>query len=628
MSAEANQHPRKLEAAVKDGRGKVLVAVTALALLVMFFARIDDWLYKNETFNNLAMGLNVAADHPSLVALRDAAMANCETSAAGDVGDCRKYQIVITQNLFFGEAIQSLFGWRLAKTYGERPWLSDVHRAVISALLTSCAVMIALWLAFTVALPAAERTVVSAVTLVLILLGYFRDDPTLILPDPFDAGTQAWEGPALVAVVAAIVLALPRARAPLAALSDRALAAMPAIRSRPWVALIGLLLVQMILPAAGTAVVQVLSLGVLALLLATYLRDRALDPGALLIFVCLLFILISGDRSILPRKFEVPRNEVFLVFGAYLAYAAARPRGALVWALPAIGVFHPSVAMLSSLALALAEGLICVRRRKVTRVLVSALITLAIGLALMRLFDGNLVGLTGAALVDVIAMMLAEPWRLASLLAVLALVGVLTLRPLLSSDPSNDALALAGLLAMQALAASTIADVINRVDPAFASTPGYFLFANLPGYLNRGITFGAVLVLAVWLLGREGAPEAPGQRAAHDPARLWRFTGQVVAILIVIGVAKVDLTVKSLVYAAGRNLVVDVVQQRLDANWCRYLSAAQGNDDHYVLSAVNPVNGPEIYFSVLKLKARIVAGVHDPARMTIGLPPPEAGGCG
>jgi len=600
-------------------RGSWLLWVAAAALVALFLARVDDWLYKNETFNNLAMGFDVAPGRPALVALSEAALANCEEHPVEDLKHCYLFQNIITQNLYFAEPIQAFFGSLLARGYGETPWLLAVHRAAVWAQITTAVLAVALWLLFTAALPAAYRALVSAATLILVMMGYLRrGDLTFVLPDPIASGVQAWEAPAMIALVVVMLWVVPRAAG--------LLAWPPAARSlrllggdrRSWLLLAVMILVQMALPSPLQPIVQAAALALLFLLLVREVKDSTVDPRCLLIAVFLLLVLVSGDGSVLLRKLEVPRYAAFLVFGAAMAYIAVWPRGRLILLLPVIVVFHASVSALCGLALVCAELPILLVRRKLSPAMIAGLLTFGCGIVVTFGFETDLLGISGEALHRLADLMWAQPWRLASLIVILALIAALTLWPLLSRNPENDDLVRVGILTLQAIVFSMTSSLFLEFDPALRAAPGYYTLVLTGSHLNPGLTFGASLSLIVFIgrhHGRFGLTAGADRQGAYD---VGPFLRKATVLMLLIGIAILNFKPRPFLIDSVNNLVIYAVLERIHPDWCQNLQDASGFDDHYVLSVEQPTNGPENYFSVLKLKTRIAAGVHDPDRMTIG----------
>jgi hypothetical protein len=612
-----------------SGRPRIstLVWIAASILLALYFARIDDWLFKNETFNNLAMGFDVAPDHPGLVALSEAGLANCEKNPVADLNHCHLYQGIITQNLYFAEPIQAFFGSFLAHGYGETPWMLAVHRVTVWSQITTALLAVALWLLFTVALPRAYGAIVSAATLALVLMGYFRrGDLTFVLPDPIADGVQAWEGLAMVAVIAVVFLVVPRAGILLASRPAAWASNLLKGNWRTWSLLGAMILIQMLLPLVLKPIVQGAALALLFLLLVRDVKEPSIGPRYLLIAVVLLLVLVSGDGSILLHKLEVPRYSAFLVFGAAMAYVSIRPRGRLILALPAVAVFHASVSALLGLALVCAELPIVLVRRRISPALVAGLLTFGCGLMITFGFQTNLLGISWEALLHLAEIAWHQPWRLLSFVLVLSLIAALTLWPLFSRDPDNDDLVRIGILTLQILVFSTITSLLLESDPALRAMPGYYTLVLTATHLNPGLAFGASLSLLVFLgrkCGEIGALKVSERPREKNSAS---FLRRVTVLLLLVGITNLNFKPRPFLIDTVYNIVAYALLERIQPTWCRYLQDASRNDDHYVLSVEEPTNGPENYFSVLKLKTRIATGAFNPEQMTIGTAPDLSSG--
>lgn len=622
---------------------KLAALVTLLAvvtLLVVYLARIDDWLQKNEVFNALAMGLNVNADHPSLVALRDAGIENCKMHPGEDLNHCIEYQQVITQKLYFAQPIQGLFGVRLAASYGQSQWLLEVHRSAIWSQLSSALLAVFLWLVFTLALPPPYRAVTALTTSVLVLIGYLRrGDITFVLPDPIESGVQVWEGPALIVLAAVTILLVPRIPAGLGERAAGLITRVLGLAGRWWLPLVALILLEMLVPSPVKPVVQAIGL---VLLFSFLIRETAgprSDAMSFLLIAFLLLILISGDGSILLRKLEVQRYSAFLVFGAYFAYITLRPRGRLVWALPILIVFHASVSALLGLALVCAELPVALRRRRMSPVLLAGLVTFAGGMLVTAASETDLLGIDLDSVVHVAGLFWDQPWRLVSQIAVLALIGVLTLWPLGSQDPRSDGLVRIGILIMEIVVTINIRYVVLELDPALRVQPGYFSLTHTATHLNPGLAFGASLALMAMLWKQQDAAEVSANGPSNDGTKLSLFLKQAMILLLLIGIVKVNFKTRLFVIDSVYNVVAYAGLEVIHPNWCRYLLEVSGDDDRYLLSTVKPTSGTENYFSRLKLKTRIVNGIHDPQQVTVlpalprdpsepDAPPAQAGGTG
>jgi hypothetical protein len=602
-----------------------LILATCI-LLVFVLARTDDWLYRNEVFSWLSSGIQFEANDPSLLAFRDAAIDNCRNVQDEAISVCRDYQSTFLDSMHFFRPLHGFFGARLLDTYGEGPWLEDLHRAAMWPHLLGGLLAVGLWLLFVVCLPPGLRNLVATLTLLLIVLGYYRDEPTVILPDPFADGVQAWEVAAL-AVIAAAILFGGRLYERFVLYGGLGLPEKIAQhRTRVLQAFLLVLLVNLALPPIGAAVAQLVAFAALLVAIWWLVSEEDVSPlmaGAILV---LLFIMVSGDHHFLLRKLEVSRKQLYLVFGVYLTYAAVRPRGVLVYLLPAFAILHVPATALFGLALFLAELPLCLRRLRITPLLVVSAVSFAGWHFYMQSTQTNLVDQSNLAVSHIASMVLDSP-RLWPTVLVLALMAAVSLWPLLQRDDRWDHVARCGVLAMQGLGASFISFAILDADPGLRLAAGYFEFANLQKYLGPPVAFGVVLGLSV-VLYQMFAQDGGAETEQRDVAGFgWRRIAPIVAVVLLMGVAKIDLVPRFLVFDALRNTVVYVALGEVHPKWCRFLAQAAGFDDHYVLSARKPTSGVENAFSALKLKLRTAAGVHDPEQMRVTAAEAREDGC-
>lgn len=74
----------------------LIPVIVAGLLAASIFSFLDKWLWSNEVFNNLAMGLYYEKDEPALVRLKAEAIGYCDEFAPIDTKQsCRIYQNAI-----------------------------------------------------------------------------------------------------------------------------------------------------------------------------------------------------------------------------------------------------------------------------------------------------------------------------------------------------------------------------------------------------------------------------------------------------------------------------------------------------------------------------------------------------
>lgn len=605
---------------------KHIYVIAAVLLLVFIFARLDNWLFTNEVFAWMQAGVQPSDGESSLLTYREAAVENCNLERQKPLSVCYAYQSTFLGHGFLLHPIHQFFGTGLLSGYGERPWLDDLQSAAIGSVVVGGALAVALWLLLVRSLPRELRMAAAVLSLLLLVLGYYRDEPSLVLPDPFAGGVRSWEVAVLLVVAAATLFGqrmaghlLPGGISGLAEWID-------ANRRRLLQVLLAGAILNLILPPIGAAAVQVLAL--LAIIVSAWWLAASRDISPLIVgsVVVLLVITVSGDSHFLLRKLETSKNQLNLVLGVYLAYLTVRPRGTLVCLLPALAVFHVPETALFGLALFLAELPLCLRRLRISLVLVVSGASFALWTWIMQMSDIGLGEPSRQAVWHVLSLAMASP-RLWPTALVMALVAVVSLWPLLRRNDTWDPLARCGLLILQCIGAVFIGLAVLESEPGLEMSPGYFQIIKVSNLLGPPLAFGIVLSLALLLfrMTTEGEPSA-SETPSSGRADLRRIA-PIALLVLLLGLAKIDLTPRFLVLDALKNTVVYVALGRHHPDWCRYLAQGAGFDDRYILSGTNPTNGVENAFSALKLKLRISLGLHKPDKMEISIAKAQKNGC-
>lgn len=624
--------PSVKPAALTLRRSRLLLLLLGLLLVLMASARLDNWIYKNETFNGLAFGLRLDAAQESLDLLRQDAERLCRQRQDESLGRCLGYQGILAQNFYFSHPLTAAFGRSLLLSQGEDDWLGRLQLTAAAGQMAGAGLAILLCLLFLSALPQSFRPVAAASLIALVLLGFFRDDGSSLFPDPMDLGPQWWE--AIVIACAAGLLFLPlrqptewRLGATLGGLGsgDRVMKALPAMA-------LTLAVLHAVLPEAASWVIQIAGLLLFGFCALTVLegRERTSLVGVL-IALLFFFVVLGSSEANLVRKMEVSKHQLFLAFSAYCAYAAAVPRGRLIWSLPILAVFHVPVLGVLSLALFLAELPICLRRLRVSPLaLVSALTALGCILYTNSL-GSDLVGTGTADFGSLVTTVVSSGLFLPALLTVVTILALSLWALFLPKEPM-DLIARSGFLLAQGLAILAISQAILQTDPALRLDPSYFVFAELPWKTLPGITLAVVVMLAMALTAptaptamtaETGEPESPKRPQVRQPY----LTGLLFALILAVGCAKLELKPRDIFWEPGRNAYAYFWARDLDDRWQCNFGAVAGADDRYALSRNNPTNDPINFLSKLKLMLRASLGLHDPEQMSIALVTTDEKGC-
>lgn len=588
------------------------LAPVAMALVLAFavLGWLDRWLYTNEVFNSLSMGLSYAVGERGLVRLKDAALAYCELHApAGDLVECRYYQNVITDSLSYAHPLTAFLSLQVRELAGVSDWLPGLQRIAVQAPLLGAAVGLAYWLLLTYRLTPRDRLTTVAITACLFLTARFRDDSSRLIPDPImDAG--GWAAPlALIVVVGLAYVAVSRIpiRAPAYGVD-----AAKRMASHPGFLMgfaIVLFILSVVLPAAANPFLEPMAfLAILAFLRQAGGEDvQRASPALWASVVGLLFVAATADSLWFMRRLGSAGSIAGLVYLAFIGLATTRPASRLIWLMPVLAIFHLPIAALVGLATACAEGVICLRRQRSSTLLGASVLTFAISFIAITLgIESEAASPDTARPGDVLWVVLGWPGLLPATLTVVT-AAALSLWPLAGRDGRDDSIVRCGLLVTQGLAAMLLSRAILDYDPSLLNAPGYALFAKSPGYVAPALLAAAILGLGLALTGQP-APAVPSETSR--PSRVRLGTGSVVALLLLLVVAKVDLKPRGEITDAPTNLWRYVIVGDLHPASCRDLWQVRGDDDTYVLSATDPVNAPVIYLSALKLRLRLDAGLY------------------
>lgn len=605
---------------------KHFILFGACVLAIFVLARLDDWLFRNEVFTWMSEGVPYKVGHPSLDVFAEAAAANCKSLSGPALETCRDYQNTLKGSAVDLHPIHSFFGKMLASEYGDAPWLNQLHTAAVWSSLLGGLLMIGLWVLFIRCLPLPGRTLVAALSLLLLLMGHYRDEPSLIFPDPLDDGVQIWESIVLPLIVVLFLLGW-RLVQNHPILSGRYLVQKFSLRRKRVIQIFLIALVlDFALPPVGAIVPEIIAF-VGLLIVAWWLSSlEGVSPwiaGCILVF---LFIMVSGDNNFILRKLEVSKHQLSLVVGIYIVYMTAKPRGPLGWLLPTFAIFHvPGMAVLG-LALFLSELPICVRRLRLSPLLGISAVTFAATYWFTQQSQIQLGNPANVNIREVVSMCLANP-RFWPTIVVLTVIVCVSLWPLFRRGETWDGLARCGFLALECIGATFVAIAILDAEPGLQISPGYYSLVQVHKFLGPALSYGIVLSLSFLLFQMITTEKRWAESDASSPFQDWRLAAPVLGIVVLMGLAKIDFAPRLLVLDALHNVVKYVFLNEPHNKWCTYLSQGAGFDDHYIISSDDPTSGVENAFSALKLKIRISEGVHTPDKMHISISVPQGNGC-
>jgi hypothetical protein len=598
--------------------GPTLLLALILAASIVTF--LDKWLWSNEVFNNLPMGVSYESGEQGLTRLRNEALHYCDQFAApDDLKACRIYQDSVTDRLYFAHPLTALLGLQVRGLLGEPDWLQRLHWIAIELPLVSGVLALVIWSMLTMALPGPERGMAVSVTLCLLLISYGHDRNFAPLPDAVrDAGT--WLAPTTLLLVAIAAFVLARRRA---VIWPSLIASPDATRTLFRAALV-LVILSVALPPAFNAVLAPVAMVALLLgALPVAAGATSFRPAVFAAALGMLFVAVSAAPIWFLRRFGYASSLASLVYMATIALATIKPNSRMVWVMPAMALFHLPVAALLGAATTIAELLLALIRRRPSHLLGAASITAAVGISgVVFLIESTAFTPGSARPADAIGMILHWPGLLPAVAAI-ALSFAFALIAGRMDEGRGIGLARAGLLITGGLTIVTIAAALQDQDPTLLNAPGFALFAKSGEYATPALFLTGILLVCL-SLGSAVLP--PGADRAYTATPRGTVL-LVVSVLLLITVAKTDLRLRYAFLPAPLEFWRFLVAGELHPEWCRHLRQASLADETYYLSPANPMNDPIIYWSAMKARLRIEANLLQPDAMIFRPAADDPEGC-
>lgn len=592
-------------------------------MLVALAGGLDRFLFNNDGLTYLASGYRTHGPTPAAQRLYDAGLGNCEavlSTSPRELAECRAYQQIILIDDYFNYPIFSLFGMSLQKA-GDGPSLAaEVQRALIGASFLSTGLAALLMLVLAWNMPSELRFIVGAVLVAGIVAGFSRDGGKIGFLDPMHQGQTSSEAILIALVIAAGLvgsrLAAPLVRIPGATGPSRADQAHLALVVGCWSA-VALLLVAM--TGAIDRAVEWAAL-ILAIVLAIAACWRVRLPAFVAIVASLAFLLsiTASDVGIFPSFFGAPRQLLFVLFAIYVCHATVSPSGRLVWIAPAFLAFHVAGSAVLAASLILAEVPLCLRRRRVSPLLLASLLWFVGAFAIMSTWQSGIYDWRQLPLAEFIAFMLASP-RLVPSVVTTAVLLAAAVYLLVDRNRRWDGLARILILLAIALGAAQLAAaiVLDTADPAFWFRPGWFTFGRVERYLLPGVSYAAILVLC-WMLVRDRQSSRGPVGVPSSAGRWGSKLDYILPVCIVLALFAARYHIKpSLIPKAAINARDFLIEGRLHPSAARQLTLLRRDDDVYYVSRGKPTNSPMTYLSVLKMRIRAADGSLEPERVEV-----------
>jgi len=132
----------------QSGHGWLAPLIVTVLITLTILTWLDKWLYSNEVFNNLSMGLSYSPKDPLLVELKEQALHYCTQYATdSELKECNIYQDAITDDLYFAHPLTALIGLQARKLLDNPDSWTELHRIALEPPLIGIA-LVAVAIAF------------------------------------------------------------------------------------------------------------------------------------------------------------------------------------------------------------------------------------------------------------------------------------------------------------------------------------------------------------------------------------------------------------------------------------------------------------------------------------------------
>jgi hypothetical protein len=582
-------------------------------ILLLMLASIDRWATQNDSFYDLSSGFNVGEDDPDIQRLYNAALEVCHRYASQkQLSSCLGNQEVLRQNLFLNYPIAAAFGRSLTSSAGTGSLLSTVTWSAAASsfaglVLAGCLVVVILWHEDSVA---QRLAAVSLPAIVLVQLLAFKPALKIVMPA---FGERPWGIAALVGGLAALVALARSERAE--RLSSAAFAAFAGRKAR--LVATSLAVGALLVAARATGVfrvgAEILAFVAAIAFFAAALRSARLPP--LVAALCALIVFASFNPS-LRLLLEVPRTHGALLIAALLAVASWRPGSRTVWLMPAALLFHIGAAGLSAALIAIAEGIVCIRRGRLSPLFAASTVTAALGVGFFLGFYGGVQSAKGTDVRQVLALVAASPMLVPTLVA-LALTAAAAFLLLSAKDETWDGVARLAFLVIGLLAGLQISAAVDAAVTAMFA-PGMMVVIQSAPHIATGISLGAILgICGIMAKRAAAAAELPGPThlvvGGGGGAHAWAVP-VVVVVCLALSLAPPGRASK---FPGGVVNSVAILAAGQEPTKAAEIDPAAAYDDQYFLSASGRRHAPIAYFSRLKLLIRKTSGAFDPLAMRV-----------
>ena len=324
--------------------------------------------------------------------------------------------------------------------------------------------------------------------------------------------------------------------------------------------------------------------------------------------IAVAFVILASPETLAFVSRPSPKGQLALAAVPLLSFLFFRPDSRLAALLPALFLFHTSVAALVSVGVFAAELVVCCLMRRTTRLLWWSLGSSAIGYAISKM------GVTGWGTFEPSGLLLLlsdarnDPVLTMATVAIgtgYLAAGIWIMR---KRDAPRLALARVVFLLGISFVLSRISSLIGANYPLADYHPQLTVLYEATKYFTRAIfPIGMLTMIVAWLM--------LSTQPVRRPAPSWNAFRNWPAVLSFVALLAIGVRTGGAPTTIGDRIAetwqivwwpeaVDLRNPRLDL--------LSYSDDVYLLQRVNPTNNALTYLSLLKLRMRVSNGTFDP----------------
>lgn len=605
--------------------GRIAIFIQCTLLFAVFLPNLDSWLYNNDPLNNLATGYPSSEWPESTYKFYEAAVANCYASITDQIEakGCVEYQKNMTIDVFYNYPIVSFIGGNLASNTTEHKFSEQALDA--ARLATTLGVGLSLFIYFLL-MSCLPRQIQWAVAGIIGLgvagMHFVKIAPGINTFDPLIMKTNDWGAQSAaiaVILIGFMTLAFKKNSSsplrPFKAPFERLQLCFTKNSTLLVMALLSIALASFLLRVIGI-VPEATTLIALGIFIGGYIlvaRQADMSLAESLAIGVLLYICIN--QAHIHILLQLSRGQMYLVWIGFFIYMTVSPKGPLIWLFPVMGLFHVSVFSLMSVALFLAESIVCLLTKQGSRILLVSGISSIVGFSINQLRPkGDLTDIAGIDYFSVIFSISQSPILIPTVLT-LGLLCCFVIVFTRSNDDRYKPMIRIAVLVGLLVGTEAVKEILNNSNTLNTYHGGLYVITRLSEYMGPPISMGSAFAILAFLVTQINKPSGIiGQNNGTQSFSAF-FSTNMLAVVSFISVFTL-MVAKAPPASTYRAQWLDeilhglkiVIGQEEPRNWRRGLECSGEQDDVYCLRTSDPINDPIIYLSLLKMKVRAVQG--------------------